>query len=90
MMSSVWLLACTVMSSTMLSLSSSRVLSSKMANGLLLCVCCWWTGHKSQMFTGAVGSCNVVGIQVGVLVGREAIERGHASTLVTHGGNSCH
>jgi hypothetical protein len=46
-----------------------------MANGLLLRVCLWWMGHKSQMFAGAMGSCNMVGIQVGVLVGGGAIKR---------------
>ncbi len=78
-------LACTVMSSTMLSLLSSGVLSSKMAKGLLLCVCCWWTGCKSQMFAGAMGSCDVVGIQVGVLVGGGARERALACVTLDDG-----
>jgi hypothetical protein len=59
----------------MLSSSSSGASSSKMANGLLLGVCCWWTGHKSRMFVDAMSSCNVVGIQVGVPVGGGAIMR---------------
>jgi hypothetical protein len=71
----VWMLACTVMLSAMLLSSMSGALSSKIANGLFLRVCCWWAGCKSQMFAGAVRSCNVVGIQVGLLVGGGAIER---------------
>jgi hypothetical protein len=65
----VRLLPCIVRLSTMLLSSLSGALSSKMANRLLLHVCCWLTGCKRRMFAGAVGSCNVVGIQVGLLVG---------------------
>jgi hypothetical protein len=65
----VQLMACTVMLSIMLSSSLSGTSSSKMSNGLLLRVCCWWTGRNSWMFAGAVGSCNMVDVQVGVLVG---------------------
>ncbi len=67
----VWLLACTVMLSPILSLmlSSSGASSSKMANGLLLCECCWGIGCKRRMFEGTVGSCDVVGIQDGLRVG---------------------
>ncbi len=78
---SVCLLACTVMLFAMLLSSLSRASSSKMANELLLHVCCWWIGCKSWMFAGALGSCNVVGIQIGVLVGGGAIE--HALACVT-------
>ncbi len=69
----VWLLAFTVRLSAMLSLSLSGASSPKTANGLLHHVCCWWTGCKSWMFEGAMGSCNVVGIQVGVHAGGGAI-----------------
>ncbi len=79
----VQLLACTVRLSAMLSSSLSGASSSKMANWLSLCVCCWWTHHKSWMFAGAVGPCNVVGIQVRVLAGGGAIE--HALVCVTIG-----
>jgi hypothetical protein len=77
----VQLLACYVMLSAILSLLLSGVSSSKMANGLLLHVSCWWTGCKSWIFAGAVGSCNVVGVQVRVLVGGGAIE--HALVCIT-------
>jgi hypothetical protein len=70
----VQLSVCTVMLSAILSSLLSGATSSKMANWLLLRVCPWWTGCKSWMFAGAVGSCNVVGIQVGVLVGVGSIE----------------
>jgi hypothetical protein len=72
-----------MMLSAMLLLLSSRASSLKLANGLFLRVCRWWTGCKSQMFAGAVGSCNVVGIQVGVIVGGGAIK--HALARVTLG-----
>ncbi len=65
----VQLLACTVRLSAMISSSLSGTSSSKLANGLLLRVCRWWTGCKSWMVERAMGSCNVVGIQVGVRVG---------------------
>jgi hypothetical protein len=81
----VQLLACTVRSSAMLSPLLSGALSSKMANGLLLCVCCWWTGPKSWMFAGAMGSCDVVGIQVWVLVGGGAIVHELARVILGDG-----
>ncbi len=62
------LLTCTVRLSIMLLSSLSGALSSKMTNRLLLRVCRWWTGCKSCMFESAMGSCDVVGIQVGVHV----------------------
>jgi hypothetical protein len=76
---------CTVMLSAMLLLSLAGVSSSKMANGLLLRVCCWLTGCKSWMFAGAVGSCDVVGIHVGVLVGGGAIECALAHVALSDG-----
>jgi hypothetical protein len=63
------------MLSAMLSLLLSGAPSSKMANGLLLHVCHWWTGCKSWIVADAVGSCDVVGVQVGLLLGGGAIER---------------
>jgi hypothetical protein len=62
----IWLLACIVMSSVMLSLSLSEAWSSKMANGLLLCLCRWWIGCKRWMLEGVVGSRDVVGVWVGL------------------------
>jgi hypothetical protein len=57
-----WLVASILVSSAMLSSSSSGVWSSKMANRLLLSVCCWLIGHERRMFDGAVESCEVVGV----------------------------
>jgi hypothetical protein len=79
----VQLLACTVMLSAMLSLLLSGASSSKMVNMLLLRVCYWWTGCTSQMFAGAVGSCNVVGVREGVLVGGG--ETAHTLACITLG-----
>ncbi len=81
----VQLLACTVMLSAMLLLLPSGASSSKMANGLLLDECCWWTDCKSQMFAGAVGSCNVVGVLIGVLVSGGAIEHALACVILGDG-----
>jgi hypothetical protein len=67
----------------MLSLLSSGASSSNMANGLLLHVCRWWTGCRSWIFAGALGSCDVVGVQFGLLVGEGAIVR--ALAQVTRG-----
>ncbi len=79
----VQLLACSVRLSAMLSSSSSGASSSKIANRLLFCVCCWRTGCKSQMFECAIGLCNSVGIQVGVhVVGGATV---HALACVTLG-----
>ncbi len=72
----------TVRLSVMLSLSSSGVSSSKMANGLLVRVCHWWTGCKIQIFEGAVGSCNVVSVWVVVHVVGGAIVRALAYTTL--------
>jgi hypothetical protein len=63
----------------------SRALSSKMANGLLLRVCPWWTGHKSRMFEGATGSCDVVGIQIGMCIGGGATVRALACITLGDG-----
>jgi hypothetical protein len=77
--SSVWLLACIVMSSAMLSPSSFGASSFKMANRLLLYVCCWCIGSKRRMFEGTVGSCNVVGIRLGLRVGGGSTAHGGAT-----------
>ncbi len=55
-LSGLQLLACSVMLLAMHFPSSPGVLSSKMANGLLCCVCCCWMGLNLWMLEGAVGS----------------------------------
>ncbi len=67
--------ACTVMSSVMYSLSLSGASSSKMANGLLFYVCCWWMGLNRRMLEGTVGSWDVLGILIGLGVGGGVLVR---------------